>query len=53
MKVNVSISCKPTQHMTVDALNEVERLSLGEITEVLLSPARLCFPKAESLDYEK
>lgn len=26
---------------------------LGEITEVLFSPAQLCFPEAESLDYEK
>lgn len=27
--------------------------ALGEIIEVLLYPAQLCFPKAESPDYEK
>lgn len=42
-----------TEHMTVNALNEVQSWALGEITEVLLSPAQLCFPEAESLDYEK
>lgn len=55
MKVNVSISCKPTQRMTVDALNEVKckGWALRQMAEVLLSPAQLCFPEAESLNYEK